>query len=335
MRDLRVRFEGFDNTFPRLLDQAGFITEILGNKYNVIVLEGGDEEPDVLFYSWLGMEHIRWHKCIRIYITMEMDFADFNLCDYAIGLVNMGMPDRYMHFPSYIYFNHLLKKYEQRSTGMDNAAALDRGFCSIVLSNTSFRDPIYEKLFDSLCEYKPVASGGKWRNNTGGCVSDKLDFIRNYKFNLAIENTDVDGYVTEKIIEPFIVGSVPIYWGNSWVKEEFGEGGYINVGDFDSLENAVEFIKKVDADDELYLKMLSSGAQIPFSYDDWCGRLLDFLVHAIEHGKYLSNYELYRIIHKEHYLVYTLRNKLPMKLYRQMLKWHYGISNSIRRKHKK
>lgn len=333
MRELRVRFEGLDTTFPGLLDQAGFITGILRQKFRVTVLEGGDEEPDVLFYSWLGMEHLRWHKCIRIYVTMEMDFPDFNLCDYALGLVNMGLPGRYMHLPLYVYFNHLLQKYEERSPVMTDGDALKRDFCSLVLSNTSFRHPVYEQLFDSLNDYKPVASGGKWRNNTGGRVKDKLDFIRNYKFNLAIENTDIDGYVTEKIFEPFVAGCVPIYWGNRSVKKEFGEGGYIHVQDFDTLDRAVEFVKKVDSDDELYLKMLAAGPQLPFSYDEWCSRLLDFLANAIEHGKYLSNHELYGIIHKEHYLVYSLRNKLPLKLYRRLLKWRYGISNSMRWRH--
>lgn len=332
MKELKVRFEGLDNTFPNLLDQAGFLTEILRERYDVTVLEGGDEEPDVLFYSWLGMEHLQWRKCIRIYITMEMDFPDFNLCDYALGLVDMDVPERYMHLPSYIYFNRLLEKYETRGCRMSDAEALDRGFCSIVVSNTSFRDPVYKHLFDALNEYKPVASGGKWRNNTGGPVKDKLEFIRNYKFNLAIENTDVDGYVTEKILEPFVAGCVPVYWGSRSVKREFGEGGYIDVRDFDTLDRAVDFIKRVDADDELYLKMLACGPQIPVGYDEWRSRLLDFLVKAVEHGKRLSNYELYRIIHKEHYLVYSLRNKLPMRVYRQMQKWRYALSNRLRRK---
>lgn len=325
MKDLKVRFEGLDTTFPGMVDQAGFLTEILEREYNVIVLEGGDEEPDVLFYSWLGMEHVLWRKCIRIYITMEMDFPDFNLCDYAIGLVDAGLPHRYMHLPLYVYYNNLLRKYENRITEAGTDAA-NRGFCSIVLSNSYLRDPMYEKLFDSLNGYKSVASGGKWRNNIGGRVKDKLDFISRYKFNLAIENTDIDGYVTEKIMEPFVAGSVPIYWGNSWVKQEFGEGSYINVNDFDTLDRAVEYIKKVDSDDELYMKILTTRPQIPFSYDEWCSRLADFLVRAIERGRYLPDVGLYRVVHKEHFFVYWLRNKSPLKYYRRFMRWKYGVS---------
>ena len=331
MRDLRVRFEGLDNTFTGLLDQTGFITGILRTRYNVIVMEDGNDEPDVLFYSWLGMKHIKWHKCIRVYITMEMDFPDFNLCDYAIGLVNIGMPHRYMHLPSYVYYNYLLEKYENRNKEIDQSAVIKRDFCSIVLSNIYFRDSIYEKLFDALNEYKLVASGGKWRNNIGVQVKDKLNFIRRYKFNIAVENTDVDGYVTEKIMEPFVAGTVPIYWGNSWVKKEFGEGGYINIQDFDTLDRAVEFIKKVDANDELYLKMLARGPQIPFSYGEWRSRLLDFLVKAIEHGKYLKNYELYHIVHKEHFWVYYVRSKVPIKLYCKIVNAGYRFWWFIKR----
>lgn len=45
-------------------------------------------------------------------------------------------------------------------------------------------------------------------NNIGGRVTDKLDFLSNYKFNLAMENVSHDGYCTEKIIEGFVWGGV-------------------------------------------------------------------------------------------------------------------------------
>lgn len=331
MRDLRIRFEGLDTTFPGLVDQAGFITNILQRKYNIIVLDSGDEEPDVLFYSWLGTYHTNWFKCIRIYITMEMDYPDFNMCDYAIGLVNIGIADRYIHLPLCVYYNNLLRKYENRSIRIDGKIALERDFCSLVLSNHDFRDPVFKVLYSRINEYKHITSGGKWNNNIGGPVNDKLDFIKNYKFNLAIENADVDGYVTEKIFEPFVAGCVPIYWGNRWVKREFGEGGYINIQDFDTLDNAINYIKKVDSDDELYLKMLAIGPKMLCDYNGWCDCLLDFLVKAIEHGKYLSDVGLYGIIHKEHFLVNTMRQKTPLGLFRKILKGYYGVSSYVKR----
>lgn len=336
MRNLTVRFEGLDTTLPRILNQAAFFIDILSRKYRVTVLTEGNEEPDVLIYSWMGMQHLHWRRCIRIYYTMEMDFPDFNMCDYAIGLADAGMPDRFIHFPLYVFYNYLLKKYETSKPLLTDREALTRDFCSIVLKNNAFRDPICFDLFYRLDAYKPVASGGPWNNTVGGPVPDKLDFIKNYKFNLAIENTCVDGYVTEKIMEAFVAGTVPVYWGSSQVKKEFGEGGYIDISDFETLDRAVDYIKKVDSDDALYLDILRRGPQIPCSYDEWCDRLLDFLVRAIEHGKRLSNEGIYQIIHKEHFLVYHLQKSLPGRLYRKYLNTYYALQAwRRRRKYKK
>lgn len=327
MKEIKIRFEGLDSTFPGLLDQSAFLIEILKTKYDVIILKDGDEEPDVLFYSWLNMSHLQWHKCIRIYISMEMDFPDFNLCDYAIGMVNIDVADRYLYLPSFVYYNYLLKKYEEQKKILNYKASVERGFCSIVLSNYKYRNQIFNRIYQELNNYKIIASGGKWKNNVGGPVKDKLSFIKKYKFNLAIENTDLDGYVTEKIMESFVANSIPIYWGSKTVKSLFKEGGYIDFRDYTSIESAINYIKKVDADDKLYLKILSTGPRISISYDEWCFRLQHFLINAIEKGKYLSNFELYNIIHKEHFLVYSIRNKIPIKIWRALIKYYYHFSS--------
>ena len=40
------------------------------------------------------------------------------------------------------------------------------------------------------------------------------DIIKNYTFNLIIENTTAEGYVSEKIYAAWIAGAIPIYYGN-------------------------------------------------------------------------------------------------------------------------
>ena len=54
------------------------------------------------------------------------------------------------------------------------------------------------RIFDLLSAYKPVASGGKWRNNVGGPMADKIAFQSKYRFVIAFENSSTSGYLTEK-----------------------------------------------------------------------------------------------------------------------------------------
>lgn len=329
MQDLTIRFEGLDTTFHNLVDQKGFITSVLGKKYKLHILTEGDEEPDVLIYSWLNLNHLKWRNCIRIYLSMEMDFPDFNLCDYALGNVAIDLGKRYMRLPNYVYYNDMLCRYEKEKVFIDKTAALQRDFCSVVVSNSDYRDPILFKFYDQLNNYKPIASGGKWHNNTGGPIGDKLNFIRKYKFHLAFENSHIDGYVTEKLLEPLFANTIPIYWGSSSVKEDFGEKGYINISDFDSVDQAVAYIKEIDNNDELYWRILQERSLPSRTYDEWCDAVLNFLVEAIHLGKQLPKNSLYQFIHQEHYLVYALRENFLIKIYRKWLNIWYELKSRL------
>ena len=48
----------------------------------------------------------------------------------------------------------------------------------------------------------------------GGPVASKLDFDRSHKFSIVCENTAHSGYTTEKLVEAFAAGCIPIYWGD-------------------------------------------------------------------------------------------------------------------------
>ena len=133
----------------------------------------------------------------------------------------------------------------------------DRDFCSFVVSNSRESEERI-RFFHDLSEYRPVASGGKYANNVGGPVTDKRAFIRNYKFNIAFENSSYPGYTTEKIAEAWVEGCIPIYWGNPRIEEEINPGCFINVGKFSSHHEAIEYILEVDNSEDLYRKYLEA-----------------------------------------------------------------------------
>ena len=57
-----------------------------------------------------------------------------------------------------------------------------------------------------------------------------------YRFALAFESHDLPGYVTEKIVNAYLAGAVPVYWGTARVKEVFDSRSFLFAGDFPSLE---------------------------------------------------------------------------------------------------
>lgn len=288
MKKLKVRIVDQD-CFPGLEKQAEFFIDILKKKYDVKLLKNNYEIPDLLFFSCYGGENLKWTNCKRIYHTAERDIPNYNLCDYAIGLTDIGYNDRFLHFPSYVYYNNILKKCEGAIKENNNKdELLNRGFCSAVVSDP-YRDRIFYNFFSLLSNYKKIESGGRIKNTIGFRVPDKIKFISKYKFNIAFENMYAPGYVTEKIIEAFTAKTIPIYWGSNTVKKEFGEDGYININDFSSLHEAIDYIKTVDNDNALYMKILNSGPTLLHSYEEWCEILLEYLSNIIENGTTIFN----------------------------------------------
>jgi hypothetical protein len=66
----------------------------------------------------------------------------------------------------------------------------------------------------------------------------------------------VPGYTTEKIMDAMMVRSVPIYWGNPKIAEEFNPRSFLNYHDFPSEEALVEKIIELDRDDAKYMEYL-------------------------------------------------------------------------------
>lgn len=64
-------------------------------------------------------------------------------------------------------------------------------------------------------------------NYTNNRIEEKIDGLREYGFSIVIESCCEPGYFTEKIIDCFLTGTIPIYWGDPNIDEYFAEDGII------------------------------------------------------------------------------------------------------------
>jgi hypothetical protein len=78
-------------------------------------------------------------------------------------------------------------------------------------------------------------------------IQNKIIGLKEYKFNLIIENAREDYYFTEKLIDCFITGTIPVYWGCPSIHEFFDIKGIITFSSLDELNK-----KKNLIDDEFY-----------------------------------------------------------------------------------
>lgn len=176
-----------------------------------------------------------------------------------------------------------------------------------------------------LSKYKQVDSGGAYKNNVGGRVADKKEFISNYKFNIAFENSAKDGYTTEKIMEPMLVNSLPIYWGNRLVGLDFNPDSFINAADYPSLEALVEYIVELDTNDDKYLSILSKPWLNQSNYLDWKERFFSFFDNIFNkplcEQKYLSPYGYGKYYRRRLLQMYNAKQR--MEKWKNIFNPHY------------
>ena len=86
----------------------------------------------------------------------------------------------------------------------------------------------------------------------------KLDFQSKCKFSLAFENSSAVGYTTEKIMHAYIANTIPIYWGNPEIENDFNKESFINCHNFESFDAVIDRVKEIDQNDELYESILSA-----------------------------------------------------------------------------
>lgn len=265
---LKIAFSDFWQPFD---GKSFFLSSLIRREYDVEIV-GHDQHPDILFFSCFGSDHLFPNSRLKIYFTGENDVPDFNTCDYAISFHHIKFGNRHIRIPLYAIYPcyNILRK------GLRPQALYNREFCSFVVSNSVNADPIREEFFHKLSEYKRVNSGGKLYNNVGGPVDDKLKFLQNHKFNIAFENSKVDGYTTEKLFDALAAGTLPIYWGNNLVEYDVPSDCYINVSNFKTISEAIEYIEKVDIDEDLYYSYFKTSPHASNPYLDWEEQFLDF-----------------------------------------------------------
>ncbi|VDO08582.1 unnamed protein product [Rodentolepis nana] len=109
---------------------------------------------------------------------------------------------------------------------------------------------------DALAQFVPIDIYGRNRKLTLPDMENPFEWLsRNYKFYLSFENSNCRQYITEKVQRNALSnGMVPIVLGA--YKEDYENvlppHSYINVDDFDSIQELAEYLQFLDKNDTAY-----------------------------------------------------------------------------------
>ena len=252
--------------------------------------------PDILFHSNFGVKH-REYGCFKVFFSSENERPCFFTSDVVLSS-DYSNHSRHFRLPLFVFyahrFNQSLLSFSNLSTNFSIEDWSKRKFCCFLVSNP--KSSIRLKFFDFLNSKRRVDSGGKVFNNIGYKIEHKLDFIKDYKFVIAFENSKRDGYTTEKIFEPFLVNSIPIYWGNRRVSADFNKDSFVDVSEFRNFQDVYDHLQKIENSVDLASKMIISKEVLPNDYID-SENVRNFIINQFnDRSLPVSQVRLYRLM---------------------------------------
>ena len=248
--------------------KTNYITDILSKHFNIIY---DDKNPDLILYSCFrnfNQDTSIIKDIPSLFIMGENYFIPEMPTGIHYSMTFEPTQDNNLQAGYPLYFEKLI--YNNNIHDIDKILKErkiehfeHKKFACTVISNSrsaGFRNNIV----NIISTYKDIDYGGKWRNNVGGPVSNKLRFLNKYKFNICCENSQRDMYITEKILEAYLGNTVPIYAGGN-AETIFNPDSFINLNN-KSEEEIIEIIKEVNENDELYKKMYNAPILLDENY---------------------------------------------------------------------
>ena len=283
MKKLKINFVDF---WPNFLKEDNYFYHLLSREFDVVIDE---HDPDLLFFSVdynKASERDRFvnHRCKKIFFTGEGISPNFDgplsietpnysigRCDYAFSFDHTN--DQNYRLPLWALFinwfdvPHINDRdisflVPQQDLLNSEAQYTKSKFCNFIFSNDSGERT---SILKALQFHKHVDCAGalhnnmpnQWKVQGRGDQEHKPLFQSDYKFTIAAENKKRDGYTTEKIFHPLVVGSIPIYWGSETIERDFNPKRFINADNFNSHEDMADEVMRIDQNHERYTHILN------------------------------------------------------------------------------
>lgn len=281
-KEIKIKFLGTYNQNGGYIHNT--VYQILKDRYELIM----SDEPDYIVATPLDKPfNYCNYDCIRILFTGENFSPDFNVFDYAVTCDDISFRDRFYRFQQFNASGWAIAASKKHLEVPEDLLLHKKYFCDFIYKNSQGQ-PTREAMFHKLSEYKRVESGGTWLNNmpggkTIGWPEEKQDFQKLCKFTIAIDSMQYPGFITEKITNAFMNRTIPIYLGAPDVTEIFNPKAFINIADYESLDDVLERVKYLDTHDDEYMKMIREPAFIDpdFAQKTYDG-LVTFLCHIFD-----------------------------------------------------
>lgn len=194
--------------------------------------------------------------------------------DYRINEVDLALGYEYINHAKYLRFPLWLLYFTKPSDSLEDIQLKIN-----TINNTSHRfnmnrkrnfvliashdiPGIRTKMSDLIQPFGDITYAGSFRKNTNELKEkyqdNKINYLKQFRFNICPENGSEKGYITEKIFEAIISGCIPIYWGG--VKSEVEP----------EILNQDSFIHYVEGNEKEFLAQIENLISNEENYENFC-----------------------------------------------------------------
>ena len=189
-----------------------------------------------------------------------------NFGRYALDYVDLAMGNdlidhhKYLRFPLWILFNFLPQFNEADiENHINNLTSLNFNKTkdvAVIASHDLWQTR--SLIVNDIEKFSRICFAGKWRNNTNELWdkfnNNKIEYLKQFKFNICPENLLDTAYVTEKIFDSIKSDCIPLYaGGGDYLEPQVLNNNAILCWDFDKDNtDSIEQFKNLINDKDTY-----------------------------------------------------------------------------------
>ena len=250
-------------TAPSMRAFVGFLFPEMEQR--VFTSKSAATERDLLFVQW-GLNVKFPGK--TLYLNGEPSYANQNLAprSYYLGPVARGNTDdartMQLYYATFAIVHaglHRLTAPRRRQHDGTHFLLYRSRNCKEHRQNAFRRIcAVTEHLAGTPCHYTGCTAGPaiKYKYNDHGKSWGINHQETPFRFELSMDNTKLDGYVSEKILNAFLSGSIPIYYGTTDVFKLFNKDAFIYY-DIDDPQPALDRILYLETNRTAYAEVLA------------------------------------------------------------------------------
>ena len=117
-----------------------------------------------------------------------------------------------------------------------------------------------QEIWYALEEYDEINDFEVWKKRSPPSIPNKNVALENAKFTISLENSEINNYFSEKLLDCFETKTIPLYWGCPNVGDYFNMDGILHFHTIEEMEDLINTLipelydAKLEAVEDNYLR---------------------------------------------------------------------------------